>query len=76
MGNRKVIFKQKNPKGEGTKTQLEAIVDYVEEFCNENKIAKLPEICLAPLSDHIEYPDNFEVSGTDIVVPIGIYDDP
>ncbi len=76
MGNRNVIFKQKNPKGEGSQTQLEAIVDYVDKYCKDEGIAKLQEICLPPLSDHIEYPETIEVKGTDIVVPIGIYDDP
>lgn len=76
-GKRQVIYEQKNKSTEKGKTQLEAIVDYVNHYCKTNNITKLPNICLPPLEDKIEYLEAPIVElDTDISVPVGIYDDP
>ena len=78
-GRRQVIYKQEPVKQKASKeTQLDAIVTYIEEYCKDNNIKRLPDICLPPLQEIIEYPQivNTETDDTDIIVPIGIYDDP
>ena len=75
-GKKSVVFEQKKEKNdEEETTQLNAIVDYVAAYCEQNGIEKLPDICLPALSDLILYKAG-EVSGFDIVADIGIYDDP
>lgn len=78
-GRRQVIYKQEPAKQKASKeTQLDAIVTYIDEYCKDNNIKRLPDICLPPLEEIIEYPQivNMETNNTDIIVPIGIYDDP
>ena len=77
-GMRKVVFHQEPKKEESTMSQLEAIVSYIADYCEENDIAKLPPICLPPLEEIIPLPDTTTLSNesTGITVPIGIYDDP
>ncbi len=75
-GKRDVVYEQKPEKQEASITQLEAVVEHVDEYCKQAGIPKLPDICLPPLSEVIPYPEDMEVHGTDITVPIGIYDDP
>lgn len=76
-GRREVIFEQKPTEEKGGDTQLDAIVDYVEEYCKRNHIERLPDICLPPLPEVIPYTmEGYENTGTDICVPIGMYDDP
>ncbi|MBE5910384.1 type VII secretion protein EssC [Pseudobutyrivibrio sp.] len=78
VGARKVIFHQEPKKEESSMTQLEAIVSYISEYCEKNKIANLAPICLPPLPERIPYPDakTMDYGTNDIVVPIGMYDDP
>ncbi|MBQ9935352.1 MAG: hypothetical protein IJO70_05855, partial [Lachnospiraceae bacterium] len=54
-GRREVIFEQKPTEEKGGNTQLDAIVDYVEEYCKRNHIERLPDICLPPLPEVIPY---------------------
>ena len=76
-GKRQIIFEQKSKSTEKGKTQLEAIVDYVSAYCSQNQIERLPNICLPPLEEKIEYPEMlFSIEDGDIKVPVGIYDDP
>ena len=77
VGARQVLYHQEPAKEEATLTQLEAVVDYIADYCEEKNIEKLPPICLPPLEEVIPYQCS-EVANkeTDIVVPIGIYDDP
>ncbi|MBE5826260.1 MAG: type VII secretion protein EssC [Butyrivibrio sp.] len=75
-GKRTVLYEQKPEKSEASMTQLDAVVEYVADYCKNAQIAKLPDICLPPLEEVIPYPEDLEVTGTDITVPIGIYDDP
>lgn len=78
-GKRTPVFVQK--KGKASKksdTQLEAIVDCLNQFCLDNQIEKLPGICLPSLPTVIRYSDAIisENQGTDVRISIGLYDDP
>lgn len=78
-GKRKLIFEQKMKKGkEKSKTQLDAIVNYVHEYCEERGITPLPSICMPPLKELVTYPEYQRSCRTDsgLYIPIGIYDDP
>ena len=77
-GTRQVIYQQKPGKIAKTKeTQLDAVVKYVQEYCEDNNIKRLPDICLPPLGEVIPYPDIVNSDdNTDVIVPIGIYDEP
>lgn len=75
-GKRKVVFNQKKEKTDGVvETQLDAIVSYIQNYCEDNKIAKLSDICLPPLEDSIKYPDGCK-ENQKYLIPIGVYDDP
>ena len=75
-GRRSTVYSQEPAQNDNTVTELDAIVEYVNEYCQKEKIEKLQEICLPPLPEIIEYPNDFESNGTDVIVPIGVYDDP
>lgn len=76
-GNRVPIYEQQKKENDTQITQLDAMVDYIELFCNENNIDKLPDICLQPLSERIIYSaDNYKGKNADICIPFGYYDDP
>ncbi len=76
-GGREVIFEQKREVDENNITQLDAIVDYVREYCEKKKIKRLPNICLPALAERVPYGLlKYQWEGSDIRVPIGMYDDP
>ena len=78
VGARSILYHQEPEKEEANITQLDAIVDYISDYCEENKIEKLSPICLPPLEELIAYEkyDKSSDKETDIIVPLGIYDDP
>lgn len=77
-GKKIPIFVSKKEKtNQAVKTQLEAMVEYINEFCKENGIVHLPGICMPPLEEMIAYPSKHENGDNlKISLPIGIYDDP
>ncbi|QFJ53729.1 type VII secretion protein EssC [Pseudobutyrivibrio xylanivorans] len=77
-GKRTTLYKQKAEKSKGGQNQLEAIVDRINEYCQEHSIAKLQDICLPPLAEVIDFPatEQLGTQGTDIIADMGIYDDP
>ena len=76
-GKREIIYEQKPAENKGGDTQLDAIVDYVAEYCRLNQIERLADICLPPLAEKIPYTtDGYENQSADVCVPMGIYDDP
>jgi len=76
-GRREIIYQQKPLEVKGGDTQLDAIVDYVEEYCKLNNIERLPDICLPSLPTNLPHTlEGYENKGTDICIPIGMYDDP
>lgn len=76
-GGREIIFEQKKEVDENNITQLDAIVDYVREYCEKKQIKRLPNICLPALEEKVPYGLlKYSYEGSDIKVPIGMYDDP
>ncbi len=74
-GRRKCVFVSKKNKVEKqSKTQLEAVVDYVSEYCSLDGIKPLPNICLDGLKDVINCPST--INNNNRFIDIGIYDDP
>lgn len=77
LGRRKVVFQQKKEKrNDVMETQLDAVVAYVAKYCIDNNIEKLPNICLPPLKDIIEYPERAPHASGSLLIPVGIFDDP
>ena len=78
-GKRHLVYEQKGSEKTGeTQSQLEAIVNYIQEYCIREKIAKLPNICMEPLTSYVTYDERKGSiqKGRDICIPLGIYDDP
>ena len=76
-GERQVIFEQKPREDASNISQLDAIVDYIKEYCEQQNIVRLPNICLPALAECIPFTSNgFQKATTDVVIPIGLYDDP
>lgn len=77
-GKRKEIFKQKAEKTTSTRTQLEAVVDYVNRYCIEKNIKQLQQICLPSLAKEIIFrPEKHAApKSAGMSCVIGIYDDP
>lgn len=78
-GRRIPIFEQKKKKSEdGNVTQLDAIVQYVHNYCQSNHIERLPNICLPSLEKVINFPkkENLLPADYTMTTEIGIYDDP
>jgi S-DNA-T family DNA segregation ATPase FtsK/SpoIIIE len=78
-GRRNILFEQKAEKSdEGSRTQLEAIVDYVKAHCERNNISKLPNICLPPLPIVLNFDNevNVNLPNPSFEIGIGLYDDP
>jgi len=76
-GERYVIHEEKPKKQEDGITQLDVMVDYINKYCKDRRIEKLPDICLPSLSDNIEFTvEGYENNSKDIRIPIGILDDP
>lgn len=76
-GARKILYEQKPEADAENITQLEAIVEYIKEYCDNKEIKRLPSVCLPALEENIPYGlAPYTHAETDITVPIGIYDDP
>ena len=76
-GRKGILFEQKPEKTAiAVSTELEALVDHIANYCNQNAIEKLPNICLPSLKDVYRsdvISDDFDKL---MQVPIGVYDDP
>lgn len=75
-GKRVPIYTQRKKTGEGSATQLDAIIRYVAAYCNQHGVRKLPDICLPSMSQCIAFPAQTVDSPGMYDVEIGIYDDP
>lgn len=74
-GKRSVIFEQKKQKNDiSGKTQLQAIVDYVNGYCKQEKIEHLSNICIESLNKIIDFSETDFKQNNEF--DIGIYDDP
>lgn len=77
-GKRTVVYERKaQQSGDGSRiTQLKAMIQYMDQYCRDACIPRLPSICLPPLPEVIDYPEGGENACTGICVPVGVYDDP
>lgn len=78
-GKRSVVYERKVAKIEGASTtQLDAIVDKIDKYCIDNSIEKIPNICLAPLPDKIDFVESDRGISIDkkYCISLGLYDDP
>lgn len=79
-GRRELVFAQKNKKSEGDKdpqTQLGALVKYIDDYCKNNKVKDLSDICLPSLPKIINFPKQGGIKqGDSTLVELGVYDDP
>lgn len=76
-GKRETIYAQKPEKQEGGESQLDALIQYIGDYCEHEHIARLSPICLPALEEVIPYnPEVPNYEGSNIVIPIGIYDAP
>lgn len=74
-GKRTTVYSRENKRdSSNSKSQLDAIVEFVHDFCEDNHIVHLPSICLPALSSKLPYPASIRLR--DGQYPIGIYDDP
>ena len=77
-----VYVKKKNKGQEGMNNQLGAIVSYVSEYFRSIQIPQLPDICLPPLREGIEFPPvskeavQEQKKEVGFYAWIGVYDDP
>ena len=78
-GRKTPVFVQKKEKSENeTLTQLDAIVEYVAEYCHKKHLEKLPDICLPALAEQIDFVLQEQSAGAagGFYADLGIYDDP
>lgn len=76
-GARKQVFKTKKVESNtNSKNQLEAVVEYIADYCKENEIEKLADICMPPLPEVMNYVPTSKIKGDNICVNLGIVDDP
>lgn len=76
-GNRKVVYNRKATRKVGhIKNQLEAIVEFINEYCNREGIQKLSDICMPPLPKILNYSAYERVLSEDIYVAVGLLDNP
>lgn len=78
-GKKTLLYTNKKAKSsKNAVSQLQAIVDYVNDYCGSNGIDKLPGICLPSLKDKIltDELDYTVETPSGIIVPLGVFDDP
>lgn len=76
-GKRTPVYVQKKSKASSdSTTQLDAIVHYVESYCQSSNIAKLPDICLPSLPSVIKLPPLKKSDSLQTAVDFGMFDDP
>ena len=76
-GKKVPVYVQKKKKsGEGSATQLDAIVNYVSNYCDSIDLEKLPNICLPSLEHSIDFVTGNCNKKVGYIADVGIYDDP
>lgn len=77
-GTRTPIYVKKKQKKSSVNSanQLEAVVEYINTYCEKNDIKRLSSICMPPLDKRIDYVVQSVVDFETIKTEIGIYDDP
>lgn len=73
-GKLRPVFEKKIEKTvKASETELDAIVNYIADYCDKESIDRLPSICLPSLQDSIDYEKDTSRNGD---VALGVYDDP
>lgn len=77
-GKRTPVYRsKKEATNKQTETQLEAVVNFIHNYCKDKQIVQLPGICMPPLADVIAYDEVVnEVQCLQTTIRLGIYDDP
>lgn len=77
-GKKNLVYKHKLENSEQSRSQLEAVVEYVDKYCKADGVKKLPDICLPALEEVIVYDAELAHNDTPLSMTavIGIYDDP
>ncbi len=78
-GKKSLVYtNKKKSQSDNAKNQLQVIVDYVGAYCKNAGIQALGGICLPSLDDIVKKNSlgEFAKTSQNIVVPVGIYDDP
>ena len=78
-GKKTLLYTNKKARSsKNSVSQLQAIVDYVNDYCGNKGIDKLPGICLPSLKDKIltDELDYTVETAAGISVPLGVFDDP
>lgn len=78
-GRHKVIYQKKHRKlmdGEEALSQKEAITNWIIQYCKENHIAKLPDICKPHLPAIMQYKKFGQKSSVSVLANLGLYDNP
>ena len=76
-GRKRPVFEQRKQQSDDSgRTQLEAMVDFINRTCVQAGIAQLSNICLPELPEHIPYPKESLNQGHLLQTSLGIYDDP
>lgn len=78
-GKKTLLYTNKKARSsKNSVSQLQAIVDYVNDYCGSKGIDKLPGICLPSLKDKIltDELDYTLETAAGISVPLGVFDDP
>lgn len=80
LGIKKPLFVAGEKKEElaNNRTQLEALVEYIKDYCKERNIKKLPDICMPPLPSILSYEARREEKESEVGVRaiVGLMDDP
>ncbi|MDF2872943.1 MAG: segregation ATPase FtsK/SpoIIIE [Anaerocolumna sp.] len=72
-----VYISKKGTSNKESDTQLEAVVNYIHNYCENRHIEQLPGICMPPLADLIVYEETMDrKQELQTLVRLGIYDDP
>lgn len=77
-GMKKIAYEKKKvaKKGGQNKNQLDAIVEYISEYCQKENIKRLPNICMPPLPQNLFYEKSKKNDGVEIFANVGLLDDP
>lgn len=77
-GRKQPVYARKANRGNGSRSQLEAITGYVAAYFQSTGQAQLPDICLPQLPECLVYPGEAETDRPEegFFADIGVYDDP
>lgn len=76
-GRQTLVYEKKAVKAKkNVETELEAIVKRTHDYCEQQQIQKLPNICLPPLTEKVVYQKSAISHDCEMIVPLGIFDDP